>query len=64
MKIFTDLGLLALFLHCMHAIYIQMSQSRYVKFKNHDMSKFSQSLKPSHHKFIIGSSSVNTNEGD
>ena len=36
-----DLGLLALFLHCMHATYIQMSQSRYVKFENRDMSKFS-----------------------
>ena len=52
MKIFMDLGLSALFLHCMHAIYIQMSQSwllsqlRYVKFENCDMSKFSQSLRP------------------
>jgi len=46
MKIFMDLGLSALFLHCMHAIYIQMSQSRYVKFENRDMSKFSQLLRP------------------
>ena len=46
MKIFMDLGLSALFLHRMHAIYIQMSQSRYVKFENHDMSKLSQLLRP------------------
>ena len=52
MKIFMDLGLSALFLHCMHTIYIQMSQSwllsqsRYVKFENHNMSKFSQLLRP------------------
>jgi len=52
MKIFMDLGLSALFSHYMHAIYIQMSQSwllsqlRYVKFENRDMSKFSQLLRP------------------
>ena len=34
-----DIALLALFLHCMHAPYIQMSQSRYVRFENRDMSQ-------------------------
>ena len=54
-----DLGLSALFLHCMHAIYIQMSQSwllsqsRYVKSENPDMSKFSQSLRPTNWLTII-----------
>jgi len=46
------LGWLALFLHCIHASYIQMSQSwllsqsQYVRFENRDRSKFSQSLRP------------------
>ena len=52
MKILMDLELSASLLHCMHAIYIQMSQSWllsqswYVKFENRDISKFSQSLRP------------------
>jgi len=49
MKILMDLGLSALFLHCMHALYIQMSQSRYVKFENRGMLKFSQLLRPNVH---------------
>jgi len=46
MKFVMDNGLLALYLHCMQTSNIQMSQlwlfsqSRYVRFKNRDASKF------------------------
>ena len=43
MKFVTDIGLLALFLH---VSYIHMSQSQYVKFESCDLSKFSQSFRP------------------
>ena len=59
MKFVMDIGLLALFLHSNYISYIQMSQSRllsqsrYVKFENSDMSKFSQSLRPTYYTSII-----------
>ena len=53
MQFVMDIGLLALFLHSIHTSYIQMSQSRYVKFENCGMSKFSQSLRPTgNNKFL------------